>query len=45
MKFGAARDYWSEFVLEAYVNHCSDVIFLEGLPDVPESRSHPSVNS
>jgi len=44
MKFGPARDYWSEFVLEGYVNHRSDVIFLRGLPDVPESRPHSTVN-
>jgi hypothetical protein len=45
MKFGPARDYWTEFVFEAYVNHRSDVIFLKGLPDVLESRPHSSVNS
>lgn len=45
MKFGPARDYWSEFVFEAYMNHRSDVIFLKGLPDLPESRPHSSVNS
>jgi hypothetical protein len=45
MKFGPARDYWTEFVFEAYVNHRSDVIFLAGLPDVPESRPHSEVNS
>ncbi len=45
MKFGPARDYWTEFVFEAYVNHRSDVIFLEGLPDVPESRPHSRINS
>ena len=45
MKFGPARDYWTEFVFEAYVNHRYDVIFLEGLPDIPESRPHSSVNS
>ena len=45
MKFGPARDYWSEFVFEAYVNHRSNVIFLKGLPDVPESRPHSRVNS
>ena len=39
------RDYWSEFVFEAYVNHRSDVIFLAGLPDVAESRPHSRVNS
>jgi len=45
MKFGPSHDYWTEFVFEAYVNHRSDVIFLEGLPDVPESRPHSKVNS
>jgi hypothetical protein len=44
MKFGPARDYWTEFVFEAYSNHRSDVIFLRGLPDVPESRPHSRVN-
>ncbi|MCG6867561.1 MAG: hypothetical protein LJE91_02185 [Gammaproteobacteria bacterium] len=45
MKFGPARDYWSEFVFEAYVNHRLDVIFLAGLPDVAESRPHSMINS
>ena len=45
MKFGPARDYWTEFVLEAYVNHRHDVIFLRGLPDVAESRPHAAINS
>lgn len=45
MKWGPARDYWTEFVFEAYVNHRHDVIFLSGLPDVPESRPHSRVNS
>lgn len=44
MKVGPERNYWSEFVLKAYVNHRSDVIFLRGLPDVPESRPHSSAN-
>jgi hypothetical protein len=45
MKWGPARDYWTEFVFEAYVNYRHDVIFLRGLPDIPESRPHSSVNS
>lgn len=45
MKFGPARNYWNEFVFEAYVNHRSDVIFVKGLPDVPESRPHSRVNN
>lgn len=44
MKFGPRRDYWTEFVFDAYVNHLPDVIFLKGLPDVPESRPHSRVN-
>jgi hypothetical protein len=44
MKFGPTRNYWTEFVFEAYVNHRTDVIFLAGLPDVPESRPHSRVN-
>ncbi len=38
MKYGPVRNYWPEFVLEAYVNFKPEVIFLEGLPDVAESR-------
>ncbi len=44
MKFGPNRNYWNEFVFEAYVNHRSDVIFLEGLPDIAASRPHSAVN-
>jgi hypothetical protein len=40
MKFGPSRDYWTEFVFEAYVNHRAEVIFLTGLPDVAQSRPH-----
>ncbi|MFQ5790329.1 MAG: hypothetical protein ACE5JI_07595, partial [Acidobacteriota bacterium] len=45
MKYGPTRDYWTEFVFEAYVNHRTEVIFLAGLPDVAESRPHSRVNS
>ena len=44
MKWGPTRDYWNEFVFEAYVGHRHEVIFLEGLPDVAESRPHSRVN-
>jgi hypothetical protein len=40
MKYGPTRSYWNDFVLEGYVNHRTDVIFLAGLPDIPESRPH-----
>lgn len=45
MKYGPARDYWNDFVFEAYVNHQMEVIFLAGLPDEAESRPHSRVNS
>ena len=44
MKYGPTRQYWNDFVFEAYVNHRKDVIYLTGLPDVPESRPHSKVN-
>lgn len=45
MKYGPTHSYWNDFVFEGYVNHRSDVIFLAGLPDVPETRPHSEVNS
>lgn len=45
MKYGPNRKHWNEFVFEAYVNHEHEAIFLQGLPDVPESRPHSRVNS
>lgn len=44
MEIRPARDGWTEFVFEACVNHRPDVIVLRGLPDIPESRPHWSVN-
>jgi hypothetical protein len=44
MKHGPARDFWNEYVFEAYVNYRKEVILLAGLPDVPESRPHSKVN-
>jgi hypothetical protein len=44
MKFGLSRHYWNEFVMEAYVNHRPELIFLAGLPDVDASRPHSRVN-
>ena len=44
MKYGPTRTYWNEYVFEGYVNHRTEVIFLAGLPDLPESRPNSSVN-
>ena len=40
MKYGPTREYWSDFIFEAYVNYRTEAIYLAGLPDVPESRPH-----
>ncbi len=45
MKYGPTRRYWNDFVFEGYVNHRSELIFLAGLPDVPDSRPHSAQNS
>ena len=39
-KWGPTRRYWTEFVFEGYVNHRPGAIFLQGLPDIAESRPH-----
>ena len=44
MKYGPTREYWNDFIFEAYVNHRMEAIYLTGLPDVPESRPHSRVN-
>jgi hypothetical protein len=44
MKYGPTREYWNDFVFEAYVNHETDAIYLAGLPDIPESRPHSEVS-
>ena len=44
MKYGPTREYWNDFVFEAYVNYRAEAIYLAGLPDVPESRPHSEVN-
>jgi hypothetical protein len=44
MKYGPTREYWTDFVFEAYVNHQADAIYLAGLPDIPESRPHSAVS-
>jgi hypothetical protein len=40
LKWGTSRRYWTEFVFEGYVNHRPGAIYLQGLPDIPESRPH-----
>jgi len=40
LKFGPKPRYWSELIFEGYCGHNSGAIFLQGLPDVSESRPH-----
>ena len=40
MKHGLERNYWNEYVFEAYVNHQYDMILLAGFPDIPLSKPH-----
>jgi hypothetical protein len=44
MKYGPTREYWNDFVFEAYVNYRADAIYLAGLPDIPESHPHSEVS-
>ena len=44
MKYGPTREYWNDYVFEAYVNYQADAIYLAGLPDIPESRPHSEVS-
>jgi hypothetical protein len=44
MKYGPTREYWNDYVFEAYVNHQTDAIYLAGLPDIPESRPHSEIS-
>jgi hypothetical protein len=44
MKYGPTRQYWNDYVFEAYVNHRADAIYLAGLPDIPESRPHSEIS-
>jgi hypothetical protein len=40
IKYGPTREYWNNYVFEAYLNYQADAIYLAGLPDIPESRPH-----
>ena len=40
LKYGLSRNYWNDYVMDAYVNHQHDMIMLAGFPDVPASLPH-----
>lgn len=45
MKYGLSRHYWNEFIFEGYANYTEQVVFLAGIPDLPESLPHSSENA
>jgi hypothetical protein len=45
MKYGLNRNYWNEYIFEAFVNYDSKMILLAGFPDDPVSRPHSAENS
>jgi hypothetical protein len=45
MKYGLNRNYWNEYIFEAFVNYDSQMILLAGFPDDPASRPHSDENS
>jgi len=40
MKYGLTRNYWNDYLMDAYVNHRRDVVMLAGIPDQPASLPH-----
>lgn len=44
MKYGPTRQYWNDYVFEAYVNYRTEAVYLAGLPDIPESRPHSEIS-
>jgi hypothetical protein len=44
MKYGLNKLYWPEYIFQAYVTHTSNVIWLTGFPDMPETLPHANDN-
>ena len=40
MKFGPTANHWNEYIFCAYVGHCTEAVFLTGIPDIKESLPH-----
>lgn len=40
MKYGLNRHYWNEYIFEGYTNHTDHVVYLTGIPDLPETLPH-----
>jgi len=44
MKYGLNRNYWNEYIFQAYLNHTSSMITLTGYPDIGATRPHSPEN-
>ena len=40
LKYGLSRNYWNDYLMDAYVNHKHNMVMLAGIPDVPTSLPH-----
>jgi hypothetical protein len=44
MKYGLNRHYWNEYIFEGYANFTDHVVYLTGIPDLPDSLPHSEEN-
>jgi hypothetical protein len=40
LKFGLGKNYWNEFMFQAYHHHQREAIFLAGIPDLKATLPH-----
>jgi hypothetical protein len=40
LKHGLSTNYWNEFIVEAYAGYRLEAIFLQGIPDLVNTRPH-----
>ena len=40
LKHGLSTNYWNEFIVEAYAGYRREAIFLQGIPDLANTRPH-----
>jgi hypothetical protein len=40
LKHGLSTNYWNEFIVEAYAGYRLEAVFLQGIPDLANTRPH-----
>lgn len=40
LKYGHNLNYWNNYIMDAYVNHTDNCIYLTGIPDIKGSKPH-----